>query len=98
LTHFLGKFFKRARTLDPTTSHEAAVSIKEIAPIHMQIIHDTLHQCGPMGKDRIAKLNLMNPNQVSRRLPEMQKMGLVEPTGNTVTSLSGRQEREWRAL
>jgi DNA-binding transcriptional regulator YhcF (GntR family) len=51
-----------------------------------------------MGKDTIGLITQMNPNQISRRLPEMEKMGLVELTGNTVTSLSGRQEREWRAL
>jgi predicted ArsR family transcriptional regulator len=98
LTHFLGNFFKRARTLDPTTSHEAALSVKESAPIHMQRIHECLHEHGPMGKDTIGLITQMNPNQISRRLPEMEKMGLVELTGNTVTSLSGRQEREWRAL
>jgi len=100
LTHFLGKFFKRARTLDPTTSHEAASSIRESAPIHMQRIHECLHEHGPMGKDSIAMALDMNPNQVSRRLPEMASFTppLVELTGKTVTSNSGRQEREWRAL
>lgn len=98
MTHFLGKFFKRARAVDPTTSHEAAVSIKQVAPIHMQIIHDCLHEHGALGKDQISLLTKLDGNQIARRLPEMQKMGLVELTGKTVSSLSGRQEREWRAL
>ena len=98
MTHFLGNFFKRARTLDPTTSHEAAVSVKELAPIHMQIIHDALHERGPMGKDQISLWTKLDGNQIARRLPEMQKMGLVELTGNTVRSAAGRQEREWVAL
>ena len=98
MTHFLGKFFQRARTLDPVTSHQAAEQIKESAPIHMQKIHECLHEHGPMGKDRIATILNMNPNQVSRRLPEMEKMKLVELTGFTVESLSGRQEREWKAV
>lgn len=53
-----------------------------------------------MGKDSIAMALDMNPNQVSRRLPEMASFTppLVELTGKTVTSNSGRQEREWRAL
>ena len=94
----LEKFFPRARKVDPTTSQEAATSIKEVAPIHMQRIHECLHEHGPMGKDSIAMALDMNPNQVSRRLPEMQTMGLVACTGKTVKSNSGRQEREWRAL
>lgn len=98
MKNFIGNFFHRARTLDPTTSHQAAEQIKQQAPIHMQKIHDCLHEHGPMGKDRIATILNMNPNQVSRRLPEMEKMKLVELTGYTVESLSGRQEREWRAL
>jgi hypothetical protein len=92
------KFFPRARKLDPTTSQEAAQSIKTVAPIHMQVIHDCLHEHGPMGKDQIALWTNLDGNQIARRLPEMQKMGLVELTGNTVHSASGRQEREWRAL
>jgi hypothetical protein len=98
LTHFLGNFFNRARTLDPATSHEAAASVKQIAPIHMQIIHDALHEHGPMGKDQISLWTKLDGNQIARRLPEMKKMGLVELTGKTVHSASGRQEREWRAL
>lgn len=94
----LEKFFPRARKLDPTTSQQAAQSIQQVAPIHLQRIHECLHEHGPMGKDSIAIVLDMNPNQISRRLPELQKMGLVELTGKTVTSCSGRQEREWRAL
>jgi predicted ArsR family transcriptional regulator len=96
----LEMFFPRARKLDPTTSQEAAQSIKQVAPIHMQLIHECLHEHGPMGKDSIAMALDMNPNQVSRRLPEMAsfKPPLVELTGRTVKSNSGRQEREWRAL
>jgi len=94
----LEKFFPRVRKLDPTTSHQAAQSIKSVAPIHMQVIHDCLHEHGPMGKDQISLWTKLDGNQIARRLPEMQKMGLVELTGETVHSASGRQERQWRAL
>ena len=92
------KFFPRARKDDPTTSHEAAQSIRETAPKHIQIIHDCLHEHGPLGKDQISLLTKLDGNQIARRLPEMQKMGLVELTGKTVLSFAGRQEREWRGL
>lgn len=99
MTHFLGKFFKRARTLDPTTSHEAALSIKKTAPLHMQKILECLVEHGPLGKDGIARLTGLNGNQIARRLPEMARMTppLVKETGRTVSSDAGRQEREWSA-
>jgi Mn-dependent DtxR family transcriptional regulator len=84
--------------LDPITSHQAADSIKQIAPHHMQAIHDCLHEYGPRGKDGIARITKLGPNQVARRLPEMAKMGLVEETGQVVLSDAGRKERQWRGL
>ena len=98
MTNFIGAFFHRSRKMDPTTSQQAAQEIRDVAPNHMRKIHECLHEHGPMGKDQIALILGMNPNQVSRRLPEMEKMNLVTPTGKTVGSLSGRQEREWSAL
>lgn len=100
MTHFLGKFFKRARTVDPTTSHEAALSIQKTAPLHMHKILECLVEHGPLGKDGIARLTGLNGNQIARRLPEMARMTppLVKETGRTVSSDAGRQEREWSAV
>lgn len=93
------KFFSRARTLDPTTSHEAAEQVKEhTVQKHFALIHSVLQEYGPLGKDKIAMHSGLDPNQVARRLPEMMKVNAVELTGNTVESFSGRKEREWRAL
>jgi len=87
------KFFSRARTLDPTTSHEAAEQVKEhTVQKHFALIHSVLEEHGPLGKDKIAFYSGLN------RLPEMMKVNAVELTGNTVESFSGRKEREWRAL
>jgi len=99
LTRCIGNFFKRARTLDPTTSHEAALSIKKTAPLHMHKILECLVENGPLGKDGIARLTGLNGNQIARRLPEMARMTppLVKETGRTVSSDAGRQEREWSA-
>mgnify|MGYP000140198633 CR=1 FL=1 len=100
MTHFLGKFFQRARAMDPTTSHQAADSIRKTAPQHMQLIHEALHEHGPLGKDGIARVTGLNGNQIARRLPEMARYTppLVKETGFTVPSDAGRQEREWEAL
>ena len=91
------KFFKfsRARKTDPHTSLKAAEEIKEVAPQHMDLIYNCLLEHGPLGKDGIARLTGLNPNQVARRLPELQKVGMVATTGQTVYSDAGRSEREW---
>jgi hypothetical protein len=92
-----GYAFPRARTRDPVTSHLAAAQVTT-ATDHYTAIHEALTLHGPAGKDRIAALAGLDPVQVSRRLPEMRKLGLVGLTGETVQSNSGRAEREWQAI
>lgn len=89
------KFF-RARATDAITSFQAADSIKDIAKMHNDVIVAALQRFGAMGKDQIANSTGLQPSQVSRRLSELQKLDLIELTGKTVKSNSGRQEREWR--
>ena len=87
--------FHRARNTDPSTSHMAAASVKESAQIHHAQVVDCLKRFGPLGKDGIARHATLESMQVARRLPELEKMGLVVQTGRLVTSKSGRKEREW---
>ena len=89
--------FGRARNSDPVTSHEAADKVTTTSK-HFQTIHLALIRIGPMGKDAIAYWAGLDPNAVARRLPELQKLGLVALTGKTVQSNAGRKEREWKAL
>jgi predicted transcriptional regulator len=89
--------FPRVRSTDPLTSFEAADSIKESVSQHHQVILDCLQQHGPLGKDGISARTDLDGNQVARRLNEMKIIGLIELTGNTVKSNSGRNEREWQA-
>jgi predicted ArsR family transcriptional regulator len=89
------KFF-RARATDPITSFQAADSIKDVAKMHSDVIVAGLKRFGPMGKDQIANNTGLQPNQVSRRLSELEEIGLIELTGKKVKSNSGREEREWR--
>lgn len=88
--------FLRFRKTDPETSKEAAKEIGMVASKHANKIIDCLTKFGPLGKSGIAYFAVLDPNQISRRLPELQKMGLIEPTGKNVKSNSGRHEREWR--
>lgn len=89
------KFF-RARATDAITSFQAADSIKEVAKMHNEVIVACLQRFGPLGKDGISKHTGLQSNQVARRLSELQKLDLIELTGEQVKSNSGRNEREWR--
>ena len=105
-THFGGgvkKFFdlpifNRVRCFDPITSYEAADAAKDLASKHFIIIVDCLKAHGALGKDGIARHSGLDRNQVSRRLNELLKLGLIELTGIKVKSDSGLNEREWRAV
>jgi predicted transcriptional regulator len=88
--------FPRVRVNDPLTSFQAADSIKEAATQHHQTIFECLQIHGALGKDGISAYTNLDSNQVARRLNEMKIMGLIELTGNTVKSNSGRSEREWQ--
>ena len=85
--------FKRARSDDPITSFEAADQVKPEK--HFRMIVDCLKTHGPLGKDGIANLTGLESVAISRRLPELQTMGLVKLTGKTIKSSKGRNEREW---
>jgi predicted transcriptional regulator len=88
--------FPRARNSDPLTSFQAADSAKDLANKHGMLIVDCLQRFGARGKDGIAELTGLDGNQVARRLKELETQGLIELTGKTVASKSGRAEREWR--
>ena len=90
--------YYRARNTDPITSWEAADEAKDLAVVHAALILKTLIKQGPLGKDGIAFFAVLDGNQVARRLPEMQRDGLVGLTGKTVKSMAKRQEREWYAI
>lgn len=84
-----------ARKRDPATSHAAAASAASLSSEHHAAILVALAR-GPLGKDGIASSARLTGVQVCRRLPELTLMGMVEPTGRTVLSDSGRAEREFR--
>jgi len=82
-----------ARATDPDTSHMAADDVN-FRFAHFKLILFVLTE--PLGKSKIALFSGLDGAQVCRRLTEMYRAGLIEPTGKTVNSASNRQEREWR--
>ena len=89
-------FEPQARHSDPVTSHLAAASAKEMAARHHRTILACLEAHGALGKDGIAARTQLTGVAVARRTTELHRAGLIQPTGKTVASTSGRQEREWR--
>ena len=85
-----------ARRTDPATSHQAAAKARELRDVHQGVILACLKAHGPLGKDGLAARTRLDGVQVCRRLPELHRAGLIEPTGATVPSTAGREEREWR--
>lgn len=84
----------RARATDPHTSHEAAERASDLAPVHYREIGAALKR-SPGTIYSLAWRTGLSHVQVARRLPEMQKLGLAEPTGETAPSPWGRACRVW---
>lgn len=84
----------RARATDPETSHEAAERVGDLASVHHREIGAALRK-QPGTIYSLAWRTGLSHVQVARRLPEMQKLGLAEPTGDTALSPSGRPCRVW---
>ena len=93
LSNILG--FIRARRTDPLTSHAAATASEDFSAAHADRIVACLDVHGPLGKDGIARLTGLDGVAIARRLPELERQGLVELTGRKVCSMTGRLEREW---
>ena len=81
-----------ARTTDPATSHAAAKRVRGEAITHRNRIMAALRE-RPMTVKEIADATGLTQYAASKRLPELQRLGLAGPTG---------EEREgcrvWSAL
>lgn len=84
------------RQTDPVTSKIAGVAAREFKGEHERRILDAL-AAGPGTKDEIASRCGLSEQQVARRMHGLARAGLVETTGSTRPSASGRPERVWRA-
>ena len=87
--------FGAARASDPVTSHAAAARAGGLASRHQRQILAALLE-GPAGASGIATRCGLLPHQVNKRIAELERDGLIVQTGRTVTSSSGRGEREWQ--
>ena len=89
----------RARRGDPQTSHAAAASMGVGAEQHRTRILSYLRLIAPSAatKDEIGAAIGLNDVRVARRCGELRDAGLIEDSGETRLTKSGRQATAWRA-
>ena len=88
---------KLARLEDPSTSKKAALRVDEFAGNICSKIYQELKKGEGTFEQLAARLGL-RPDQIWRRLPDLQKAGYAEPTEKEHTGESGRAQRIWRAI
>jgi predicted ArsR family transcriptional regulator len=88
---------KLARLEDPHTSKMAALRVDEFANNLCSRIYQELKK-GNGTYEQLANRLGLRPDQLCRRLPDLQKAGYAEPTENTTTGKAGRSQRVWRAV
>ena len=83
---------------DPETSKAAGRAARETGLVgrHERLILEAL-AAGTGTKDEIADRCGLSEQQVARRMHGLHRAGLVETTGTTRPSRSGRPERVWKA-
>jgi len=88
---------KLARLEDPNTSKKAALRVDEFANNICAKIYQELKK-GDGTYEQLALRLGLRPDQLCRRLPDLQKAGYAEPTGKEDRGLAGRSQRVWRAI
>jgi predicted ArsR family transcriptional regulator len=90
--------YTSARATDPGTSHQAAQAAESFAGTHCERIHRALQLCGPMDPEQLGAMVGIEPYSARKRLADLKRVRLAEPTGQIVPTTSGRSQRVWRAL
>jgi DNA-binding MarR family transcriptional regulator len=86
----------RVRRTDPSTSMEAARASKDLSTAHYKLILEALKEPGTFYE--LADRSGLRPDQVWRRLGELERRGLALPLDETRPSPSGRACRVWKLL
>jgi len=88
---------KLARLVDPSTSKKAALRVDEFAGNICSKIYYELKKGDGTFEQLATRLGL-RPDQIWRRLPDLQRAGYAEPTEKEIVGQSGRSQRVWRAI
>lgn len=88
-----------ARRSDPSTSHDAAASVREQAKAQRAPVLGVLAAEGRATADRIDEVLTGEGGWLrttaSRRLPELKRLGQVRRLAETAPTRSGRQAKLW---
>lgn len=87
--------FRMARRTDPRTSHEAARRVP--AGEHRRAILAAL-DAGPAGQTEIAGRTGLTVAQVSKRLCELRRGGLIETCGTAISGSGGKESMYQRRI
>jgi len=87
-----------ARNADPQTSHEAAKQVSVFQNNHQKRIYEALTTMKDGTFYEIADRCGLQPPSVWRRLNEMEKSGLIQPTGEERKGPTNRLCRVWRSV
>lgn len=87
----------RARKTDPLTSHEAARKARHWAGTHKERIYHALRDMPDRRaiNDQISEATGLDHNQISRRLVEMEREGLIHRDGKIRQNSRGYDEEVW---
>lgn len=88
---------KAARKSDPATSKQAAQAARAFVGTQHAAIMRVLRR-GKASAEKIGAKIGLDAYQVRKRLPELERAGLVCVTGETVPTVSGRTQRVWRVV
>ena len=87
--------FVRHRTNDPVTSKEAAKTVADFsAKMYARILDELCNGEGTY--EELANRMEAGKDQLCKRLPEMEQLGLIELTGKLRKGSTGRNQRVWR--
>lgn len=82
------------RRTDPDTSKASGQEAADFIEEHERLILDAL-RAGPGTKDELAERCRLTEQQVIRRMARLERLGLVEATGDTRRTASGRMATVW---
>lgn len=91
------EMFARARSSDPSTSKEAAAQVEEFSSAMYRNISAELSKGAGTYEELADRMNA-GKDQLCKRLPEMERLGIIRLTGELRKGSTGRNQRVWEKV
>lgn len=85
-----------ARRTDPPTSHAGAAHIAPSLGAIQQMVLHAVEQC-PNSTASELDLDHGWRSNANKRIPELHRLGMIEPSGTRACKVTGAMARTWRA-